>query len=229
MYPFFQRKRHCLTSSPWTSIIFLVDQIFQNVYISLRRRKSSCRRLINSPCPSVKLNNNLLGFILLTACQCTETPRNFLCSGQHPSCLKEKVYLHSHCFNTSWALWFLSCRASVLGNISVSSLVKRYVLTWNLRAWMTYSVAQWCLVCLRLNSCLMQLCKPMQMSSCHFSWLLGRINPKNDFFYKNKQKSWIGLDEINIFIRENVYILNENLFLEREIYLYVVIFSLFLS
>lgn len=41
-------------------------------------------------------------------------------------------------------------------------------------------------VSVRLSSylCLMQLCKPMQMYSYHLSRLLGRFNPKNDFFYK---------------------------------------------
>lgn len=47
-------------------------------------------------------------------------------------------------------------------------------------------------VCLCLNSCLMQLCKPMQMSSCHLSWLLGRINPKNDFLLKKKSRNRFG-------------------------------------
>lgn len=101
----------------------------------------------------------------------------------------EKVYLHSHCFNISWALWVLSCRASVLGDISVTPFVIQYVLTWNLKhEWLTVWHSD--VSCLCSYSCLMQLCKPMQVSSCRLSWLLGRLNPKNDFYKKSNRFGW---------------------------------------
>lgn len=65
-------------------------------------------------------------------------------------------------------------------------------------------------VCLCLYSRLMQLCKPMQVSSCRLSWLLGRINPKNDFYKKSNRFGQ------NRYIYKNAYLLNENLFFREK-------------
>lgn len=75
-------------------------------------------------------------------------------------------------------------------------------------------------VCLCLNSCLMQLCKPMQMSSCHLSWLLGRINPKNDFFIRITRNRF---GRNRYIYKKNAYLLDENLFF-RKIYTCTLLF-----
>ena len=69
------------------SIIFLVDQIFLNVYISLRWRKIHVRLLINSPSQWTQLINNLLNFpVIKKHVGVQMNPLNIHCSGQHLSC-----------------------------------------------------------------------------------------------------------------------------------------------
>ena len=142
---------------------------------------------------SIGLNNNLSDFLSVN--------RNFLCMAPRLSCVgspqREKLYLHSHCFNTSWALWFLSCRASVSRDVSVPPLVKH--LCFDLRSLSSVSDSQRGTVSVCVGTRVWCSCaNPMQMSSLHFSWLLEGSTQRMIFFIISR----IGLDEIDIFIKK---------------------------
>ncbi len=207
-------KRRCPNIVLMMSIIILVDQILKCLH-RLEKDEDLHRTLIYSPIQSIQLDINLLNFLSLKGMSVyrssTELPLQRSTSNRHI-----KVYLHSHCFKTSWAPWFVRWQPGfrfwwhIFDSICTPVCVDLKSPSMNDLQCGTVTSH----VCLCLYSCLMQLCKPMQVSSsCRFSWLLGRINPKNDFFIKSQ----IGLDEINIFLRQNAYLLNQNLLLERNL------------
>lgn len=65
--------------------------------------------------------------------------------------LTAKLYLHSHCFDPSWALWFLSCRAYVQADVLLNTVCVDPKCEW-------HAVSHVCVsVCVCVNVCVKQL------------------------------------------------------------------------